>query len=142
MQYVNAVRLSIYAAKALKDIQHNLKDFESSANDVLHQQHIKLSLDWAEFDNFFSDLLNAKDNSKFLLQIENGFTIAKRQEEEKNLDIIAKLKLNLLTEVEASTMMNVSYELLSCKHSLLTALKIIESEANHNKANTLHSSSI
>jgi hypothetical protein len=44
--YLYTVRQCVYAAKSVKDIQHNLFDFDASANDLLHKQGALISAKW------------------------------------------------------------------------------------------------
>lgn len=128
LQYINAVRQSVYAAKAIKDIQHNLKDFEASANDILHQQCTILRNEWFIFDDMLNQLLNSSNKENITLDIEHSTKEALLQEENQKSEIMAQLKNNQLNEVEASTLMNVYREMLSCKKSLLMALTNLETE--------------
>lgn len=128
LQYVNAVRQSVYAAKAIKDIAHNFKDFDASANDILHQQCAIILNEWSAFDDTLNELLNLSYKSDVSLEIEKLTTNALAQEEMRKSEVISQLKSNQLTEVEASTLMNVHRELLSCKKSLLSALRNIKTE--------------
>ena len=126
LQYVNAVRQSVYAAKAIKDIAHNLKDFDASANDILHQQSAIIRNEWATWDGSFNELFNLSDQREIYIEIEKLTTNALAQEQIRKSEVMSQLKNNQLTEVEASTLMNVHLELLSCKKSLLSALSNIE----------------
>ena len=126
LQYVNAVRQSVYAAKAIKDIAHNLKDFDASANDIIHQQCLIIRNDWIAFDDVLNQLMNLSDERKRYLEIEKLINDALAQEEMRKTDVILQLKNNQLNEVEASTLMNVHRELFSCSKSLLSALNNIE----------------
>jgi hypothetical protein len=38
MQFSKAARQCVLAAKAIKDIAHNILDFEASTNDILHHE--------------------------------------------------------------------------------------------------------
>jgi phosphate:Na+ symporter len=45
-QYISTVRYCIRAAKTMKDIHHDLKDFEAAANDTTHKQYLEIQKDW------------------------------------------------------------------------------------------------
>jgi phosphate:Na+ symporter len=126
LQYVNAVRQSVYAAKAIKDIAHNLKEFDASANDILHQQGEQICSEWTAFDKTFHELGNLSDKNVKLSEVEKLRLLALAQEDQQKSVVISQLKKNQLTELEASTVMNVHRELLSCKKSLITAINDIE----------------
>lgn len=122
LHYVNVVRLSIYAAKAIKDIAHNLKNFDASANDMMYQQCQIICIEWLPFHNRLNQLLNLSDKNTTAFEIDKLMNDALLQEEVQKSEIMLQLKNNQLNKLEASTLMNVHRELLSCKKSLLTAL--------------------
>jgi phosphate:Na+ symporter len=132
LQYVNAIRQCIYAAKAIKDVEHNLKEFDASVNDILHQQCSDICSEWIEFDNQLNQLLNSSDKHKLLLQLDAALNKESLQEEKIKTKVMFQLKNNQLNEVEASTLMNVHREILSCKKSLLLALESIKTNGSNN----------
>jgi phosphate:Na+ symporter len=122
LQYIGAIRQSVYAAKAIKDIQHNLHNFLASANDVLHLQCSSICNEWSQFDNHFSQLQKLHDLDLLSEEINGAITYAQVHEERQKLEVINQLKSDQLNEMKASTLMNVHREILSCKKSLLMAL--------------------
>ncbi len=133
LQYIHAARQSVFAAKAIKDIHHNLKEFESSANDSLYRQRAIISDEWNEFDTELIHLINLSDKKELTLEFDKRLNAALAQEEKHNGEVFTKLKKNYLNEVEGSTLMNVYRELLSCKKSLLAALNNLETEITTKK---------
>ncbi len=132
-QYITTMRFCIRAAKSMKDISHNLKDFESTANDTIHKQYHDLQNNWKEFDLSFLGLLDVED--KKILFGELALLMKKAFENQKNQssEIIDALRKKHLNEIETSTLMNVDHELLSVKKSLLRALahlKLTASQAD------------
>ena len=132
LHYLNALRQCVYAAKAIKDIEHNLKEFEASVNDVLHQQCAVISNEWNEFDNQINQQLHSSDKSKLSMELDTAMNEVLAQDEKTKMEIIQQLKNNQLSEVEVSTLMNVHREMLSCKKSLLLALESIRTNGNNN----------
>lgn len=128
LQYVNAVRQTIYAAKAIKDIEHNINDFEASANDNLHLQSSLIGTEWVEFDLKLAKIIDSPKNKDNHLDIEELLSDAITHEETRKTKVMLHLKNDELTEVEASTLMNVHHELLSCKKSLLVSLNNLGTE--------------
>jgi phosphate:Na+ symporter len=129
LQYIQAIRQLIYSAKAIKDIKHNLKEFESSANDLLHEQGIAIWDDWKHFDAELNQIAETTDNAEAIDIIKQSLTQIKTAEAQKKLEVIKHLKQNLLSEVEASTLMNVNREIYSSKKQLLKVMASLE--ANH-----------
>ena len=130
LQNVSGIRQVVFAAKAIKDIQHNLIDFNDSANDILYQQCEIIQNQWIVFNSQLSKLLKLHDKATLALEIETAVNNAIKQEEVQKGEVIGMLKKNLLNEVEASTLMNVNREFLSCGKSLLLAIGNIATANN------------
>ena len=130
LQNVSGIRQVVFAAKAIKDIQHNLTDFNDSANDILYQQCEIIQNEWMVFNTLLSKLLKSHDKAALALEIETAVNNAIKQEEVQKGEVIGMLKKNLLNEVEASTLMNVNREFLSCGKSLLLAIGNIATANN------------
>lgn len=130
LQNVSGIRQAVFAAKAIKDIQHNLIDFEDSANDVLYQRCEILRKEWIEFNNRLSQLLKLHDKTLLALEIETAMNDSIKLEEAQKSEVISLLKKNLLNEFEASTLMNVNREFLSSRKSLILAVGNIATENN------------
>ncbi|UII34659.1 hypothetical protein LVD17_12655 [Fulvivirga ulvae] len=47
----------------LKDIHHDLKDFDNTANDTLYEYYVQLKKSWLEFDISFQRLITIGNNS-------------------------------------------------------------------------------
>ncbi len=129
--YLSAIRQSIFAAKAIRDIEHNLKEFDASVNDLLHEQCATIRSEWLAFDNQLNQILNHSDNNKLPLEFDIAMHNVLEQDEEVKLEVMRQLKNNHLNELEASTIMNVHREMLSCKKSLLQALEILRINRNN-----------
>lgn len=130
LQNVSGIRQVVFAAKAIKDIQHNLIDFSDSANDILYQQCEIIQNQWIVFNSQLSKLLKLHDKATLALEIESAVNNAIKQEEVQKGEVIGMLKKKLLNEVEASTLMNVNREFLSCVKSLLLAIGNIATTNN------------
>lgn len=122
LRYAHSARQSVYAAKTINDIAHNLKEFEASANNLLHQQGTIISTEWNDFDQQFKQLMLYDKPNDLSLQIDACMIEIKKMDEEQKYEIFNWLKNHQLTEIEASTLMNVHREIRSCKKSLLKAL--------------------
>lgn len=130
LQNISGIRQVVFAAKAIKNIQHNLIDFNDSANDILYQQCEIIQNQWTVFNTLLSKLLKLHDKAALALEIETAVNNAIKQEEVQKGEVIGMLKKNLLNEVEASTLMNVNREFLSCGKSLLLAIGNIATANN------------
>jgi phosphate:Na+ symporter len=132
LEFVSAARQSVFAAKAIKDITHNLKDFKESGNDILFQQYLTIGSEWFEFNSQIINLLNLSGKNEIYIGIDKALNAALENEENHKVKVFLYLKNGQVNEVEASTMMNVHRELLSCKKSLLLALYNLETKVSTN----------
>ncbi|MCB0329513.1 MAG: Na/Pi cotransporter family protein [Bdellovibrionales bacterium] len=123
VQLTLCVRSAVLSAKALKDIHHNLRDFERSANDILlglldrirgQTRELYLALDHiciahSEHSQFEAllDVLqqNKRSYDKLLAQVHEQ--VARKR----------------LSELETSTLLNVSFETYNATRSLISSLK-------------------
>jgi len=110
----------VYAAKSIKDIRHNLDDFKSSANDLLHKQGEQIALKWSPFETQITGLLHNEASDQAAIESLLESTLA--EEKTENLKIMNLLKNDLLNEVESSTLMNVQREIISGKKALLIGI--------------------
>ena len=122
LRYAHSARQSVYAAKTINDIAHNLTEFEASANNLLHQQGAIISTEWSDFEQQFKQLMLYTKPNDLSLQIDACMIEIKKMDEKQKIEIFNWLKNHQLTEIEASTLMNVHREIRSCKKSLLKAL--------------------
>ena len=126
--YQYSVRQCVYAAKSLKDINHNLEDFKASANDLLHKQNRIIDLNWKSFElEIHKMLTHPSDNTH---EIETIMARTLDEEKVENLSIMNYLKSGLLNEVESSTLMNVQREIISAKKALLIAIEHLGTNGN------------
>lgn len=121
-QYISAVRHCIRAAKSMKDIHHNFKDFDDAANDFLYLHYKELQKDWKNFNLEFRNLLEIHDQKTLFPELEEAMKRAFQVQQKQTSGIIAVLRTTNLNEFEVSTLMNVNHEILSAKKSLLRAL--------------------
>ncbi|REJ83573.1 MAG: Na/Pi cotransporter family protein [Bacteroidetes bacterium] len=128
---INSVRQSVYAAKAVMDISHNINEFESSINDLIHGQNLSISKSWNLFISEMESLI--RNGLISPERISDEISRAAVMESEAKGETIRLLKGGQLTEFEASTLLNVQKELYSCKKSLLLAVSNLQAE------NTSHS---
>ncbi len=126
-KYLSATRQAIHAAKSIHDIRHDLKLFQSSANNFLYDQSGVLKNDWIEFDGLYDSLLTApaEKGSELAINKLQAASVEKYQNDVKKInDATSPLGLG---KVELSTLLNVYQELLSSKKALLAAAAILQS---------------
>lgn len=125
-QYITAVRNNIHAAKSLKDIHHDLKDFGNTANDTLYEHYVQLKKSWLEFDTAFQHLISIDNRTLLFEELISVMKAAFVHYNSQNTLIIEELRHKKLSELETSTLMNVQREILSAKKSFLRALAYLK----------------
>lgn len=120
-KYIDAVRHTLHAAKALKDIHHDMKDFSAADND-LYTHHSALQAEWKQFDTQFHHLMTLSDPQLTFEGLMGAMQGVFKTQQQNNTIIIEGLKKKRLKEVETSTLMNVQREVLSAQKSMLRAL--------------------
>jgi hypothetical protein len=117
-----AVRYCIRAAKSMKDIDHDLKEFRESANDMIHSQYLAFRNDWKEFDAALQNIVASPDHKSSVPELMELMRTAFQSQQKFTAQTVESLRKKLLTEIETSTLMNVQYEILSAKKSLVRAI--------------------
>jgi phosphate:Na+ symporter len=120
-------RYSIHAAKNAKDIQHNLGELSSSANDVLDIIYRSIVEGQRNFTEKFVTLLDRSGHG----EAEQELSMLMDQCNERHTKdvhlVLEQLQENSIDELGASTLLNVFREIHSAQTLLLTAMR----ELNH-----------
>jgi len=132
-QYVAAVRYCIRAAKTMKDIQHNFKDFDAAADDILYVHYKNIQKDWKNFHGEFQNLLTIENRKTLFEELASAMSRSFHDQQKQTSDIIEMLRKKALSEFDVSTLMNVHHEILSVKKSLLRALAHLKLTVNQSE---------
>lgn len=125
LHYAQAVRLCIYSAKAAKDVEHNMWELEASISEAFFRQRETISREWTHFDAEIGALIAKIEDNEWDADIDNRMDKERFFYQEKFRHIINLMHENEVTEMEASTLMNIYREVLSSKKSLLRAINHI-----------------
>ncbi len=129
---VNIVRHVMRSAKNLKDIRHNLKEFDGSVNDYLYNLFIGMKESEKDFYNDFQQLL--KDPVKASHEKITELTSQNRYQYDDAINkILGSLKENKINELNSSNLLNVYREIYSSNKALILALadlKNLDEEGN------------
>ncbi|MEP7165705.1 MAG: Na/Pi symporter [Ferruginibacter sp.] len=123
---LTAIRQSIHAAKSVHDIQHNLQAFNASANDFLFRQYGLLQKEWKDFEVQLYVLMEDEDGAGLKAGFENSMKLAASRFQVHTGNIERSLADRELSEIEASTLLNVYQEILSSQKALLRALELLK----------------
>lgn len=122
---INIIRHILRSAKNVKDIQHNLDEFESSANDHLHQAFIEVQANEKIFYSSFQELLkpgtgiSSNQADELMHQNRTEYDTAISQ-------MLVLLKEDKIRELDSTNLINVYRELYSSKKALIRALADIK----------------
>ncbi len=119
---VTVVRDVIHGAKNIKDITHNLNEFATTSNDYLHR-HFQESL--AAEKEFYHGLesLNQIQGSAVFSDKCDSLNAANHQMHENGLNAVMDLlRQKKITELDASSLLNVHREIHSSNKALLQAM--------------------
>lgn len=122
-QLFEAVRHSMATAKAIKDIAHNIREFQKSSNDnklALFELMKKQQLELHEHLYGLFESESTLSNFEVLLDLKNE----SKEHYNRFIETAAPMiRENRFTDVEISTLFNVNRELHHANKSLINALK-------------------
>ncbi|HEX5624486.1 MAG TPA: hypothetical protein VFX48_00600, partial [Saprospiraceae bacterium] len=128
LNYVHAVRHCVYSAKAIKDILHNLDEFDNSENDLVHGAGLVIRRDWLSFESQFKKLLGKTPDESMEADVVELLVQVRGYERKQKSRLLERLKADQINEMETSTLMNVNREIMSCKKSLIKAFMDIHNQ--------------
>lgn len=119
-QLMSTVRHGMYAAKALKDVEHNIRAMRRSPADtdarVLLRFHDRMQL----FMEAWLRAWNTTDPAKLALELDQLLKYAEKNQEDEAAAIYSR---TAETSEKASTLLNVSRETYNACKSLISALR-------------------
>jgi len=117
----------------MKDIQHNFKDFDAAADDILYVHYKNIQKDWKNFHGEFQNLLTIENRKTLFEELASAMSRSFHDQQKQTSDIIEMLRKKALSEFDVSTLMNVHHEILSVKKSLLRALAHLKLTVNQSE---------
>lgn len=111
------------AAKSVKDIRHNIKDFRESADDIIHTMFETLKNSESNFYTDLSEFIqkNTDVSSVDLLPFTKQINTKRDELIHKTYELSASKKIK---DIELSTLLNVIHEIHGADESLIAALKV------------------
>ena len=111
------------AAKSVKDIRHNVKDFRESADDIIHTMFETLKKSEADFYTDLSEFIqnNTKESALDLLPFTKQINKKRDELIHQTYELSAAKKIK---DIELSTLLNVIHEIHGADESLIAALKV------------------
>ena len=124
-QYILALRHSVQAAKAAKDIQHNLKQFEQSVSDDVESLEEELQKDYNPVQEELMQIWKIEDQQTLFETLARLFASNERAYKKVNDWIYNEAGHKQTFITAAATFLNVNREIFSSNRYLLQALKDI-----------------
>lgn len=124
------------AAKSVKDIRHNIKDFRESADDIIHTMFETLKKSEADFYSGISEFIHKNTEESAVDLMPFTKQINKKRDEliHKTYELSAEKKIK---DIELSTILNVIHEIHGADESLIAALNVYyHSGANQKNQNS------
>lgn len=119
----SAVRHAVQSAKSLKDIRHNLREFESSVSDSLIKRHDALRQRMIHTYDSIQPLWSQARSASREAELEARAAENRKIYEDQVQDIYRATRGDRLDWVEISTLLNVNRELYASNKSLIAALR-------------------
>lgn len=125
-RYLTAIRHAIHAAKSVHDILHDLKLFQSSANNYLFCRYALLQNDWIKFNAQYQELQQEQNELHLKAGLEKSMDVVVQQFQLYMDEIEQQLANQDLDEQDISTLLNVHQEILSSQKALLRSLALLK----------------
>lgn len=122
-QLISAVRNAMYSAKGIKDIYHDRKDLNESANDVKYEQYQLLQEQLRTFYKKLVQTLEIKNQQECFNNLIELMQEIRTDYEKRVGAIYAQSSKNSFKEIEISTLLNVSREIYSSCKAIIFSLK-------------------
>ncbi|MBK8657901.1 MAG: Na/Pi cotransporter family protein [Bacteroidetes bacterium] len=119
---ITASRYFLVSAKYLKDIQHNLDELSASANDELYNSFQSIQNEEKQFLEKFKVLFLQNTNSAETRWLEGLLTENKLRQKLANEQTLHMLAGNKITQLNASTLLNIHRAIYTSHRSFLNAI--------------------
>ncbi len=133
-QLLSSVRHAVHSAKSLRDIRHNLIEFEDSPRAEVNAflEHLR-----SVMTSFYGDLFSLPSTRRSGALFRDFAELLKRVHEwhdQLHRDIINDIAAREIDEAEISSLLNANRELLNSNLSLLMAIKDFHLDAGQSEA--------
>lgn len=131
---LSAVRFAVHSAKSLRDIRHNLEEFEDSPRTEVNafREHVR-----SVMTGFYADLYRLPCSSGKETLFRDFSELLKRVHiwhDQLYREVILDISRNQIDEAEISSLLNVNRELLNSNIALIMAIKDFHLDAAQSEA--------
>lgn len=122
-RYIHAVRNAMVSTKDIKDIQHNVKEFESSSNDAKRGLYLFLKGQLNEFYLTLYEEYRSDNEAAHFERLADLLQENHKIYERMLKTIYQQIASKTLDEIEISTLLNVNREIYDANRALILAIK-------------------
>ena len=138
---LSAVRSALFAAKSLKDIIQNVKEFSNSSTEIKYNRFKDFQMGIDKFNGNLREILWDTKNEKTIDNLQNLLLKVEKDYQNDVLKTYQQVSKGNLTEIDISTAFNINKEVHdSCKSLIIASKYFLFSEteiANFNSESTL-----
>lgn len=122
-QIIYSVQNVMHASKDIKDIEHNLRDFEKSINPFIGKELVKFHKQLLMLYSKLYEVLIQENRTTAFEDLINLMNENNKDYHHFNEKLFASIKPDNLSDLEISTLINVNKEIHSSNKALIRALK-------------------
>ena len=122
-KYIDVIKYALHAAKGIKDIEHNLREFEGAPQSTLRKLYLDFRKHSRELYRGLYQIFVGKVEVSYMEDLLLQFGQVHKNYDHFMDKIYSKLKRKHLNEVGISTVLNVNREMYSAHKALIRALK-------------------
>ena len=122
-QLMSAFRNAMYAAKGMKDINHNRMEFSNSANELKYDIYKLFRLKLNDFYTNLHEVFLSENKTLCFEKLEKLLATINVDYQEIMNNSYTNTEKNILKDVDISTLFNVNRELYSSSKSIIFSLK-------------------
>jgi phosphate:Na+ symporter len=120
--YTHALKHLLKSAKSVKDVEHNIRDFEASSNDAEYALFQSLQAKAKEQYTRLGQVLQSTNGSPGVQSLAEAIRTNKTLYDEILKDAYTEVQHGRLSEVETATFLNANREIYSANKSFIEAL--------------------
>lgn len=122
-QLVSAVRNAIYSAKAMKDVQHNRKEFHDSANDAKYAHYKLFQKEVEDFYREVDEIFKTVDEETRFDKLKSLLETARNDYDGRMNYVYKEAEQDKLNETDISSLLNTNREIYASSKAIVLSMK-------------------
>lgn len=120
---INVVRSALYAAKSLKDVIHDVKEFSNSANEIKFNCFKEFQLEINHFNQALKAITDKSEKTQIFKDLQTLKLMVDAEYKKEILDIYDIVSKRQLSELNISTLFNLNREVYDASKLMILAVK-------------------